>query len=96
MKSYEFQKALPSNTGVLLTVKHPICSALVNEMADLEISCEWPTFPSDETLHEAFEIEIKTQNGDSVRFGELVAGKGDSITTIVIFGELKKSPRPSE
>ncbi|KAK5787850.1 hypothetical protein VI817_010347 [Penicillium citrinum] len=59
--------------------------SLLNKMADLEVSCEWPTFPSDETLHEAFEIEIKTQNGDSVRFGELVAGKGDSITTIVIF-----------
>lgn len=63
--------------------------SLLNKMADLEVSCEWPTFPSDETLHEAFEIEIKTQNGDSVRFGELVAGKGDSITTIVIFGELE-------
>lgn len=57
-------------------------------MTDLDTSSSgWPTFPSEETLHEAYEVEIKTQNGETVRFGELIAGKGDSITTIVIFGE---------
>ncbi|KUL89014.1 hypothetical protein ZTR_06006 [Talaromyces verruculosus] len=42
-------------------------------------------FLTDETLHEAYEIELKSKNGKSVRFGELVAGKGESVTTIVIF-----------
>jgi hypothetical protein len=46
-----------------------------------------PGFLTDESLHEAYELEIKTKDGDTVRFGELVAGKGDTITTIVIFGE---------
>jgi len=46
-----------------------------------------PTFLSDETLHETYELEIAGKNGEPVRFGELVAGKGDSVTTIVIFGE---------
>ncbi|KAJ5674163.1 hypothetical protein N7462_009602 [Penicillium macrosclerotiorum] len=40
---------------------------------------------TDDSLHEAYELEIESQNGDLVRFGELVAGKGDSITTVVIF-----------
>ncbi|KAJ5126115.1 hypothetical protein N7448_005425 [Penicillium atrosanguineum] len=44
-----------------------------------------PTFLTDETLHEAYELEIADKNGAPVRFGELVAGKGDSVTTIVIF-----------
>ncbi|KAJ5763725.1 hypothetical protein N7533_002406 [Penicillium manginii] len=57
------------------------------DMTDLDTSPDWPTLPSDETLHQAYEIELETQNGDTIRFGELVAGKGDSITTIVIFGE---------
>lgn len=51
------------------------------------ISRDSPDFLSDEALHEAYELEIQSQNGDPIRFGELVAGKGDSITTIVIFGE---------
>lgn len=46
-----------------------------------------PAFLNDETLHEAYELEIQGKNGESIRFGELVAGKGDSVTTIVIFGE---------
>ncbi len=57
------------------------------DVADLDTSSDWPTLPGDETIHEAYEIELETQSGDTVRFGELVAGKGDSITTIVIFGE---------
>lgn len=57
------------------------------DMTDLDTSSDWPTFPSDDTLHEAYEIDLETQNGDTVRFGELVAGKGDTITTIVIFGK---------
>lgn len=44
-------------------------------------------FLTDETLHEAYEIELKSKNGKSVRFGELVAGKGESVTTIVIFSK---------
>ncbi|KAJ5403443.1 hypothetical protein N7509_003314 [Penicillium cosmopolitanum] len=69
------------------------------DMTDLDTSSDWPAFPGDDTLHEAYEIELETQNGDTVRFGELVAGKGDSITTIVIFGEnlriILPIPRPS-
>ncbi|KAF3387182.1 hypothetical protein F1880_001014 [Penicillium rolfsii] len=42
-------------------------------------------FLKDETLHEAYELNIESKNGSHVRFGELVAGKGDSVTTIVIF-----------
>lgn len=60
-------------------------------MTDLDTPSDWSPFLNDETLHEAYEIEIKTQKGDSVRFGELVAGKGDSVTTIVIFGECRES-----
>ena len=48
---------------------------------------EEPDFLTDETLHEAYELEVKSKNGKSVRFGELVAGKGESITTIVIFSK---------
>ncbi|CEJ56381.1 hypothetical protein PMG11_02589 [Penicillium brasilianum] len=43
------------------------------------------TFLSDETLQEAYELNILTKKGSCIRFGELVAGKGDSVTTIVIF-----------
>lgn len=43
---------------------------------------------TDETLHEAYELELKSKNGKPVRFGELVAGKGESVTTIVIFSKL--------
>lgn len=52
------------------------------------ITRDFPDCLTDEALHEAYELEIQSQNGDPIRFGELVAGKGDSITTIVIFGEL--------
>lgn len=55
-------------------------------MANANISTD-PTFLADETLHEAYELEITNKSGEPVRFGELVAGKGDSVTTIVIFGE---------
>lgn len=68
-------------------------------MTDPDTSSDWPTFPGDDSLHQAYEIELETQSGDTVRFGELVAGKGDSITTIVIFGENLRwcfpIPRPS-
>jgi len=47
-----------------------------------------PAFLADETLHEAYELNIANKSGDPVRFGELVAGKGDSVTTLVIFGEI--------
>lgn len=55
-------------------------------MTNPNLSPDYPDFLTDETLHEAYELEIESQNGESVRFGELVAGKGNSITTIVIFG----------
>lgn len=48
-------------------------------------------FLTDETLHEAYEVEVKSKNGKPVRFGELVAGKGESITTIVVFSKLVTS-----
>ena len=38
-----------------------------------------------EELNEAYELELQSQNGKPIRFGELVAGKGGHITTIVIF-----------
>ncbi|KAJ5661736.1 uncharacterized protein N7477_009352 [Penicillium maclennaniae] len=53
-------------------------------MTNANVSTD-PTFLADETLHEAYELEIADKNGKPVRFGELVAGKGDSVTTIVIF-----------
>lgn len=56
-------------------------------MANLNFPDEGPDFLTDDTLHEAYELEIQSKKGKSVRFGELVAGKGDSITTIVIFSE---------
>lgn len=49
-------------------------------------------FLTDGALHEAYELEVKSKNGKPVRFGELVAGKGESITTIVIFSKPKLSP----
>jgi hypothetical protein len=55
-------------------------------MTNANISID-PAFLTDETLHEAYELEIASRNGEMMRFGELVAGKGDSVTTIVIFGE---------
>lgn len=57
-------------------------------MADFNLPDEGPMFLADETLHEAYELEIQSEKGNNVRFGELVAGKGDSVTTIVIFSEL--------
>lgn len=41
--------------------------------------------PEPKELAEAYELELQSQNGRSIRFGELVAGKGAQITTIVIF-----------
>jgi hypothetical protein len=55
-------------------------------MSSTEFSVDG-SFLSDETLHEAYELEVQSKKGEPVRFGELVAGKGDSITTVVIFGE---------
>lgn len=54
-------------------------------MAEFNLPIEGPDFLTDDTLHEAYELEVQTAKGDNVRFGELVAGKGDSVTTIVIF-----------
>ncbi|KAJ5836936.1 hypothetical protein N7447_002962 [Penicillium robsamsonii] len=54
-------------------------------MANLNFPVEGPDFLTDDTLHEAYELEIESDKGNKVRFGELVAGKGDTITTIVIF-----------
>ena len=48
---------------------------------------DFPGFLTDGSLHEAYELEVQTQDGAVVRFGELVAGKGDAVTTIVIFGK---------
>lgn len=55
-------------------------------MSTCTVTGDGPDFLCDETLHEAYELNIQTKNGQNVRFGELVAGKGDSVTTIVIFG----------
>ncbi|EAW15629.1 uncharacterized protein NFIA_049690 [Aspergillus fischeri NRRL 181] len=41
--------------------------------------------PEPKELAEAYELELQSQNGQTIRFGELVAGKGAQITTIVIF-----------
>jgi hypothetical protein len=41
--------------------------------------------PEPKELAEAYELELQSQNGQPIRFGELVAGKGGQITTIVIF-----------
>ncbi|KAJ5365792.1 hypothetical protein N7517_008678 [Penicillium concentricum] len=51
----------------------------------MDLPDDGPDFLTDDTLHEAYELEIESEKGNKVRFGELVAGKGDSITTIVIF-----------
>lgn len=56
-------------------------------MADLNISTDSPDFLTDDSLHEAYELEIKSVKGQDVRFGEIVASKGDSVTSIVIFSE---------
>ncbi|OQD76723.1 hypothetical protein PENANT_c124G03772 [Penicillium antarcticum] len=53
-------------------------------MSSTEFSVD-TSFLSDDTLHEAYELEVQSKNGEPVRFGELVAGKGDSVTTVVIF-----------
>ncbi|GAQ03722.1 hypothetical protein ALT_1043 [Aspergillus lentulus] len=41
--------------------------------------------PEPKELAEAYELELQSQNGQPIRFGELVAGKGGQITTIVVF-----------
>lgn len=64
-------------------------------MATSILSGVSPSFLCDETLHEAYELNIQSKNGKLVRFGELVAGKGDSITTILIFG-MRPRDRPSQ
>lgn len=56
-------------------------------MADFNLPDEGPMFLCDDSLHEAYELEIQSSKGENVRFGELVAGKGNSVTTIVIFSE---------
>ncbi|KAJ5637146.1 hypothetical protein N7490_007025 [Penicillium lividum] len=55
-------------------------------MTNVSITTD-PALLTDETLHETYELDIADRCGELVRFGELVAGKGDSVTTIVIFGE---------
>ncbi|KAJ6006897.1 hypothetical protein N7451_004841 [Penicillium sp. IBT 35674x] len=54
-------------------------------MADLNIPTESPDFLTDDSLHEAYELDIQSGSGQDVRFGEIVASKGDSVTSIVIF-----------
>ncbi|KAJ5937103.1 hypothetical protein N7466_003553 [Penicillium verhagenii] len=46
-------------------------------MTNVSISTD-PAFLTDETLHETYELDIADRRGEHVRFGELVAGKGDS------------------
>ncbi|OGM46584.1 hypothetical protein ABOM_004694 [Aspergillus bombycis] len=41
--------------------------------------------PTGKALSEAYELELQSETGHPVRFGELIAAKGDHITTIVIF-----------
>jgi len=69
-------------------------------MADLNISTDSPDFLTDESLHEAYELDIQSERGENVRFGEIVASKGDSVTSIVIFSEFKwlqhDQPRASQ
>ncbi|PYH40842.1 peroxiredoxin-like family protein [Aspergillus saccharolyticus JOP 1030-1] len=45
----------------------------------------------DETrdLYEAYEIELHNSAGGSIRFGDLIAGKGLNITTLVIFNYVR-------
>ncbi|KAJ5630256.1 uncharacterized protein N7484_010356 [Penicillium longicatenatum] len=54
-------------------------------MTDLNISTDSPDFLTDDSLHEAYELDIQSGRGENVRFGEIVASKGDSVTSIVIF-----------
>ncbi|KAJ5174379.1 uncharacterized protein N7482_000256 [Penicillium canariense] len=54
-------------------------------MSTCTVSANSPNFLTDETLQEAYELDLQSQNGEHIRFGELVAGKGDSVTTIVVF-----------
>lgn len=56
-------------------------------MANLNISTDSPDFLTDDSLHEAYELDIQSEKGQNVRFGEIVASKGDSVTSIVIFSE---------
>ncbi|KAJ5712597.1 hypothetical protein N7493_009065 [Penicillium malachiteum] len=46
---------------------------------------DFPGFLADESLHEAYELEVERKDGKRLRFGELIASKGDSVTSIVIF-----------
>ncbi|RAH39659.1 peroxiredoxin-like family protein, partial [Aspergillus brunneoviolaceus CBS 621.78] len=41
--------------------------------------------PKPDSLYEAYEIELQSSAGGSIRFGDLIAGKGSNITTLVIF-----------
>ncbi|OJK01883.1 hypothetical protein ASPACDRAFT_58295 [Aspergillus aculeatus ATCC 16872] len=41
--------------------------------------------PKTDSLYEAYEIELQSSAGGSIRFGDLIAGKGSNITTLVIF-----------
>ncbi|GFF51374.1 thioredoxin-like protein AAED1 [Aspergillus udagawae] len=41
--------------------------------------------PGPKELSEAYELELQCPNGKPIRFGELVAGRGVQITTVVIF-----------
>ncbi|KAF7596801.1 hypothetical protein BBP40_012400 [Aspergillus hancockii] len=41
--------------------------------------------PTETDLCDAYQLELQSETGPPVRFGELVTGKGDHITTVVIF-----------
>lgn len=48
--------------------------------------------PGEESLAEAYELVVQSHEGKSIRFGELVAGRGDTLTTIVIFSKINSCP----
>ncbi|KAE8154087.1 AhpC/TSA antioxidant enzyme-domain-containing protein [Aspergillus avenaceus] len=41
--------------------------------------------PDEQSLCDAYNLDLQSGDGAHIRFGELVAGKGDHITTVVIF-----------
>ncbi|CEN60471.1 hypothetical protein ASPCAL02909 [Aspergillus calidoustus] len=41
--------------------------------------------PSPDDLRDAYELELRSPNGNPVRLGELICEKGDNITTIIVF-----------
>ncbi|GFF25304.1 thioredoxin-like protein AAED1 [Aspergillus udagawae] len=53
-------------------------------MSDTIIT-RYDDIPGPKELSEAYELELQSPNGKPIRFGELVAGRGVQITTVVIF-----------